>query len=65
MKAVYLLFVIFTGDSGHEELVRANDMMFGSVAACQAELEHYQNTKNMTYFCGDADLYVSKKQVFY
>lgn len=65
MNSVFLLFVIFISNTGYEEMNQASDMQFASAASCQAELEHYQNTKNIIYFCGDADLYFNEKQTFY
>lgn len=65
MKTVFLLFVVFTGNAGHQEMVQASDMQFSNPRDCKAELEHYENTKNMYFFCGDAELYFNKQQVFY
>ena len=65
MKSIFLMFMIFVDSNGYESVETASDMQFSSAVSCQAELEHYANTKNVYYFCGDADLYVNQKQVFF
>lgn len=65
MKPIFLIYVLFMGQNGYEEMNQASDMQFASASACQAELEHYANTQNLYFFCGDAELYFNKQQTFY
>lgn len=64
MKTFLLFVVIHLGD-GYEQLDKASDMQFSSMAECQAELNHYKDTDEVKFFCGEADLYFNKEQVFY
>lgn len=65
MKSMFLMFVIFVGGDGSESLETANLMKYDTLQECESDLDAYSNTKNVTFFCGDSDLYVNKQQVFF
>ena len=65
MNAVFLMFVIFVGGDGSESLETANQMQYSTLQECESDLDAYSNTKNVTFFCGDSDLYVNGQQAFF
>lgn len=62
---IFLLFAVIISGDGYEKMQTASDMQFKSMAECQAELKHYEDTAKVKFFCGESDLYFNKEQVFY
>lgn len=65
MKTIYLLFVVFIDQQGYETMQRVNDVRYESMLTCHAAKNHYKQSDNIKFFCGDETKYLNSQQKFY
>ena len=65
MKTIYLLFVVLTDAQGYESLHAVSNIEHKEKLSCNVEKAQYKETENMSFFCGDSNLFFNKQQKFY
>lgn len=66
MKAIYLLFVILTDQSGYETMSPVTNTKHHSMLECKIEKVQHKNIENrVKFFCGDEVKFFNKEQKFY
>ena len=66
MKAIYLLFVILTDQSGYETMTPVTNIKHSSMLECKVEKAQHKDIDNrVQFFCDDETMYFNKQQMFY